>query len=104
MRISTAIISAMAAVVAADDYTPCTDNLAPPTQFYIYGNEKCSNPHTDNVKVCMYDLAEHNYGEPEGCHKLPEGVKSISQWTTFGDCNRKPLECWRFVAEKLMRV
>lgn len=95
MRVSVLLSSALAGLVttAAADYQECPDHYAPVTQFYLYGNEDCAQngpgKQLGNVRVCMTDLAEHNYGEPQGCHKLEqEGVLSVSQWTNIQGCNR----------------
>lgn len=96
MRIFLLCSSALAALIepAIADYQECPDHLAPVTQFYLFGNLGCANngpgKRLGNVEVCMTDLAEHNYGEPQGCHKLEqEGVLSISQWTNIQGCNRQ---------------
>lgn len=96
MHVSILFCSALAAFVAPAiaDYQECPDHLAPVTQFYLFGNEDCANngpgKRLGNVRVCMTDLAEHNYGEPQGCHKLEQGgVLSISQWTNIQGCNRQ---------------
>ncbi|KAF1738895.1 hypothetical protein CRV24_000824 [Beauveria bassiana] len=94
MRVSILLASALAALIAPTiaDYQECPDHLAPVTQFYLFGNLDCANngpgKRLGNVEVCMTDLAEHNYGEPQGCHRLEQGgVLSISQWTNIQGCN-----------------
>ncbi|KAJ3474930.1 hypothetical protein NLG97_g9638 [Lecanicillium saksenae] len=94
MRFSILLPSAVAAFIAPTmaDYEECPDHYAPVTQFYLYANEECAKQgppkQLGNVRVCMTDLAQHNYGEPEGCHKLEqEGVLSIAQWTNIEGCN-----------------
>ncbi|PMB73184.1 hypothetical protein BM221_000604 [Beauveria bassiana] len=96
MRVSILLASAWAALIAPTiaDYEECPDHLAPVTQFYLFGNLDCANngpgKRLGNVEVCMTDLAEHNYGEPQGCHRLEQGgVLSISQWTNIQGCNRQ---------------